>query len=162
MSGPSEQGIRSSNSAQSFRRFFVRSNKSQEVRGVGFVPVIPEIHPGEVITKNLGRVVPNLDPFLDSLVYQTFEVDNLPLKIEDRELQDYMSAANIDVIREFFREKLVSGFFNEGGRNILDIEQILQVRALIRLRRIGWIPELISQLHQGINQRLYTEEKEAI
>lgn len=162
MSGPSEQGIRPSYSAQSFRRFFVRSSKSQDVRGVGFVPVIPEIHPGEVITKNLGRVVPNLDPFLDSLVYQTFEVDQLPLEIEDRELQDYIPAANIDVIREFFRGNLVSGFFSEGGKNILDIEQILQVRALIRLKRVGWTPELINQLHQGINQRLYMEEKEVI
>lgn len=158
MSGSLEQGIRSSNLAQSFRRFFVHPTTISETKGLGFVPVIPEIHAEEVITKNLARVVSNLDPFLDSLVFQTLEVDKIPEKVEDIELQGYVPAANIDVIKEFFRGGLISGKYSEGGVNILDIEQILQVRAFIRLRRIGWTPELISQLHQGISQRLYVEE----
>lgn len=166
MSGSLEQPKSLTRSVVSIRRYFTPSNTISEQKGVGFVPVIPEIHLDEVITDNLRRVVPNLDPFIDSIIEQTIGVEKIPDSVEDRRLEGYIPAANVDAIKEFFRRGLVSGRFSDGGITILDLEQILQVRALIRLKRISWSPKLVSALHEVINERLYKQEpsslKEAI
>lgn len=115
-----------------------------------FTPVAPEIDLAQITSSNLNLIVKNLEPFLSSLQKETLEIDKIVLPVEQRELGDYIPAANVDNLRELFNKGLVPGKLEDDRKGYLYLGQVLQIRSLLRLKSVRWNPDLATQLYKQI------------
>lgn len=122
-----------------------------------FIPVVAEIDLTQIPSSNLNLIVKNIEPFLKSLLKETIEIDRIAFPVEQRELGDYIPAANIDNLREFFNKGFVPGQIEDDRKGYLGLPEVLQIRSLLRLKSIRWNPELASQLYKQIEAVLGKE-----
>lgn len=155
MAQSSEREKSSFNPSGSFRRFFTKQTSKPSEAGIkDFQPVQPVINRSEISSIDIRKIVVNSDQFVDSLIFETKEIDKIPERIEDRALERYIPAANTDRLAEFYKKGLVPGVLGEEEMNFLNLAQVLQIRSLFRIEALRNNPKLALQFFGVINERL--------